>query len=122
MHRVDRAQVQEILHEYKKECYLLEHRSTDQTDVEKTTERLVEGILSQNFHYHFHKPVNRERAETLGLIENYTREAVLPPVVGKLAERIVLLEKRYEAGVRALERLLLLIGEPATDEASTNGI
>ena len=115
MHRVDRSQVNEILHSYKKECYLLQHDSQAHDGVEKEAGRLVDGVLSQNFHYHFHKPVNPERAETLGMIENYTREAVLPPVVGKLAERIVVLEKRHEAGVRALEALIHLFDDQSEE-------
>lgn len=111
MHRVDRTQVQHILHEYKKECYLLEHHDPEHEDVVKERERVVADILASNFHYHFHKPPNQERAEILGMIENYTREAVLPAVLDKVVERIVLLEKRQQAGTRCLERLIGLMEE-----------
>lgn len=114
MHRVDKTQIHEILHDYKKACFLLEHESGLHEAVEREKKRLVDLILAQNFHYHFHKPPNPERAEVLSLIENYVREAVLPPVVGKLVERIVVLEKRQENGVRCLERLITLLAESST--------
>lgn len=109
MHRVDRSKVHEALHDYKRECYQLEHAPEVHDVVVRDAQRLVHDVLAQNFHYHFHKPVNPERAEVFGMIENYTREAVLPPVVGKLVERIVLLEKRHDAAIRCLERVLGLI-------------
>ena len=108
MHRVDREKVREILHDYKKECYQYEHSEAHES-VERDTRRLVEDVLTQNFHFHLHKPVNPESAEILSMIENYTREAVLPPVVSKLTERIVLLEKRQEAVVNAMGKLAALM-------------
>lgn len=108
MQNLDRAQVSEILHDYKKECFQYQH-STEHDVVAREATRLVDEVLAQNFHFHVHKPLNPERAEILGMIENYTREAVLPPVVNKLAERVVLLEKRHEAAIKAMERLLQLI-------------
>ncbi|MFH0946023.1 MAG: hypothetical protein V2A76_12560 [Planctomycetota bacterium] len=111
MHRVERSRVQEALHEYKKECYLIEHNSERHEDVVKEANRIVEGILDKKFHYRFHKPPNPERAEILTMIENYAREAILPPVVGSLAERIVVLEKRQVAAIECMEKLLVLFGE-----------
>lgn len=109
MHRIDKRQVNEIIHDYKKECFQLEHTSEQHEAVLKGRQRLVEEILAQNFHYKFHRSPTPELAETFNTIENYVREAVLPPVVSKLAERVVLLEKRQAAGLKALERILDLI-------------
>jgi len=39
------------------------------------------------------------------MINNYTREAVLPPVVDKLVHRQVILERRIEALVHLMEHL-----------------
>lgn len=108
MHRVDRSQVREALHEYKKECYLLEHTSEKHKSVETETRRIVDEILAQNFHYHLRRPINSESAETLGLIESYIREAVLPPVVDSLVEKLVIMEKKHEAGIRCLEQIIKL--------------
>lgn len=117
MHRVDRSKIQEILHEYKKTCFLYEHDSdghSEHVEVAKETERMVQEILSQNFHFEFHKPVDPASAEVIGMIENYAREAVLPPVVTKLAEKLVVLEKRQAAGIRCLEQLISLLEEEIT--------
>ena len=40
------------------------------------------------------------------MINNYVREAVLPPVVEKLVHRQIVLEKRFEAQAHLIERLL----------------
>lgn len=111
MHRVDRSQLREILHDYKRECFRLAH-SEEREQVESEAKRLVDEIVGLKFHYQFHKPVDPERAEILDLIDHYCREAVLPPVLKVLAERIVLIEKRQEAAIRALGRIgSLLEGE-----------
>jgi hypothetical protein len=106
MHRLERSRVQEALHEYKKECYLFEHDADRHQDVAKETARIVAGILEQQFHYRFHKPPNPERTEIFTMIENYAREAILPPVLGSLVERIVLLERRHAAALRCMESIL----------------
>lgn len=110
MQNLDRTQVTEILHDYKKECFQYQH-SAEHEVVARERDRLVEEVLAQNFHFHVHKPLDPPSAEILGMIENYTREAVLPPVVAKLAERVVLLEKRHDAAIKAMERLLDLMEE-----------
>jgi hypothetical protein len=107
--QIDRKQVNEILHDYKKECFQLEHGSEHHDTVVRGRQKLVDEILAQNFHFHFHRSPTPQAAETFNIIENYVREAVLPPVVSKLAERVVLLEKRQAAGLKALERILDLI-------------
>jgi len=63
---------------------------------------ITEDVLQQHYRYHFHKLPDANRVEIINMISNYMREAVLPPVVKKMAERHVLLERR----IAALERLL----------------
>jgi hypothetical protein len=46
------------------------------------------------------------------MISNYTREAVLPPVVEKLVLRIVVLEKRIQALVHMNEQVLEVLSSP----------
>ena len=116
MHTVDRNKIREILHEYKLECYRYQHGSGDTDLVALEAKRFADEILATTFHFEFHKPINAEGAEVLGMIENYVREAVLPPVIGALAQRFVVLEKRHAAGIRCLEQILDLVeeGETAT--------
>lgn len=118
MHRVDRSEVQLILHEYKKACFNYQHGTVEHHQVAQEARRFAAEIVAENFHYEFKKPINPERAEIFGMIENYVREAVLPPVLYKLAERIVVLEKRQAAGMRCLEQLLTLVERGVTEPSS----
>ncbi len=49
------------------------------------------------------------------MINNYTREAVLPPVVEKLVLRQLVLEKRVEALVHLMEQMLEAISAGAEE-------
>jgi flagellar motor switch protein FliG len=109
MHQVSREQVHQILHDFKKECYLLEHRSGLHDQVEQEVQRTVRELLSLSHRYEFHRQPTKERAEIFNMIENYTREAVLPPILNRLVERMVVLEGRQAAGVRCIERLIHVI-------------
>jgi hypothetical protein len=96
----------ELFHEYKLEVFRAEH---DKQSVEEiTTECLsaTEEILKEKYHYHFHKLPDANRAEIINMINNYTREAVLPPVVEGLVARQLKIERRMDALVRLTERIL----------------
>ena len=47
------------------------------------------------------------------MINNYMREAVLPPVVDKMVRRQVMLERRMNALVHLTEKILETLGTPA---------
>lgn len=111
MYRVSRDSVQQILHDYKKECYFLEHRSGVHEQIEHDTQKIVKEILAVPHHFEFHQKPTKEQAETINTIESYVREAVLPPILNRLVERTLVLERRHQAGVRCLERLISLFEE-----------
>ena len=96
----------ELLHQFKLEVFHNEHDKKNVKDIAAECMHVTEEILEEKFHYHFHKLPDANRAEIINMINNYTREAVLPPVVEKLVHRQVLLEKRFEALVHMLEHLL----------------
>ena len=104
---------QELLHQYKLEVFHIEH---DKQSVDEVTEEVLhvtEEILEEKFHYHFHKLPDANRAEIINMINNYTREAILPPVVEKLVHRQKLLEKRLDALLHLTEQILeTLSSEP----------
>ena len=104
---------QDLLHQYKLEIFRNEH---DQKSVEEVTAEcmhLTEEILEDKFHYHFHKLPDANRAEIINMINNYTREAILPPVVDRIIRRQMMLEKRMEALVHLTEKILeTLSSEP----------
>jgi hypothetical protein len=94
--------LKELLHDYKRNVFQLAHHQRDVQSIQQECLHITEGVLQQHYTYHFHKLPDANRAEIINMISNYVREAVLPPVVGKLAERHVVLERRVEA----LEQLL----------------
>jgi len=96
---------QELLHEYKLEVFHTEHDKQSAEDIARECMHVTEEILEEKFHYHFHKLPDANRAEIINMINNYTREAVLPPVVDKLVHRQVILERRIEALVHLMEHL-----------------
>jgi hypothetical protein len=92
----------ELLHDYKRNVFQLSHHQKDVESITQECVHITEDVLQQHYHYHFNKLPDANRAEIINMISNYVREAVLPPVVRKMAERHVVLERR----VAALEKLL----------------
>lgn len=96
----------QLLHQYKLDVF---HRQHDKKNVEEiTTEcmHITDDVLKQKYHYHFKQLPSADRAEVINMINSYTREAILPPVIEKLVQRQVLLEKRVEALVHLTEQIL----------------
>ncbi|MEX1023793.1 MAG: hypothetical protein WD226_01840 [Planctomycetota bacterium] len=106
------SKFKELLHQYKRDVFLLEHHQKDAVEVTKECMELCEDVLAQKYHYHFHKLPDANRAEIINMINNYTREAILPPVVEKLAERQVLLEHRLLAMQTLLTNMLEELSVP----------
>jgi len=107
----------DLLHQYKVEVFHQEHDKQSTEEIAAECLHVTEEILEEKFHYHFHTLPDANRAEIINMINNYTREAVLPPVVEKLVTRQVILERRIEALVHLLEHLLeaLSVEEVAQD-------
>lgn len=100
------AKFKELLHQYKLAVF---HKQHDKKNVEEiTTEcmHITDDVLKQKYHYHFRQLPDADRAEVINMINSYTREAILPPVVEKLVHRQVVLEKRVEELVRLMEQIL----------------
>jgi hypothetical protein len=98
-----------LLHEYKVNLFHEEH-----TNVKQLTEKcmaITEEVLNQKYQYHFHKLPDADRAEIINMINNYTREAILPPVIEKLVERQVANEKRVQALEKLLENVLTTLSD-----------
>ena len=96
----------DLLHQYKLDVF---HRQHDKKNVEEiTTEcmHITDDVLKSKYHYHFKQLPSADRAEVINMINSYTREAILPPVIEKLVQRQVLLEKRFEALVHLTEQIL----------------
>jgi hypothetical protein len=109
---------QELLHRYKVEVFNVDHNKRDVQTLTQECLHITEDVLSQKYHYHFHRLPDANRAEIINMINNYTREAILPPVVERLVHRQMKLEKRFEALVGLTEQLLELLSEPQELAAS----
>ena len=108
MHR----KFQKLLHDYKVEIFHDEHQNAQ--DYAEECMHIADDVLSQKFNYHFHKLPDADRAEIINMINNYTREAILPPVVEKLVERQMANERRVKALESLLENVLdALSADPA---------
>ena len=108
----------QLLHQYKLDVF---HRQHDKKNVEEiTTEcmHITDDVLKQKYSYHFKQLPSADRAEVINMINSYTREAILPPVIEKLVQRQVLLEKRVEALVHLTEQILETLSH---EEHSRNG-
>jgi len=94
--------LKELLHDYKRNVFQLAHHQKDADVIAKECMHITEDVLQQHYNFHFHRLPDADRAEIINMISNYVREAILPPLVTKLAERELVLERR----VAALENLL----------------
>ena len=117
MHR----KFKDLLHAYKRDVFRLEHHQKDVDSITQECMALCEDVLAQKYHYHFHKLPDANRAEIINMINNYTREAILPPVVEKLVERQVLLERRMSALQNLIEQTLEALSQPALSTEPAGG-
>ena len=113
MHR----KFKELLHQYKLEVFHVEHDKRSVQEITTEVLHLTEDVLKQKIHYHFHRLPDANRVEIVNLINNYVREAILPPVVERLVHRQVILEKRMQALLHLNEKILeALSAEPIAAE------
>ena len=96
----------ELLHEYKREVFQIAHHQKDVEGITRDCMHFTEDVLQQHYRYHFHELPDANRAEIINMISNYVREAILPPVVEKLVQREVILERRVDALQKLLEASL----------------
>ena len=106
MPKLLKTQIRGFLHDYKKKVFELEH-DTRQIELRKdNVKRFVNEVLAEKSHYHFHQKIEKDQAGTLDLIYAFCHEALLPPIVTKLAERIAVLESRQQAALEMAQRVM----------------
>ena len=114
MHR----KFKELLHNYKREDFQLVHHQKDAGTIARECLDISQEVLNKKFEYHFHKLPDADRAEIINMINNYTREAILPPIVESLTERQVMLEHRLAEMQALIESMLNLLSEEPAGSAS----
>lgn len=100
------AQFKDLLHRYKLDVFQMRHDKKDAAQITKECMAISNEVLNQKYHYHFHKLPDADRAEIINMINTYTREALLPPVIEKIVHRHVTLEHRVEAMEKLIEQML----------------
>ena len=110
MHR----KFKDLLHDYKREDFQLVHHQKDVGNIARECMDISQEVLNSKFEYHFHKLPDADRAEIINMINNYTREAILPPIVERLTERQVMLEHRLTEMQGLIEKMLQVLSETPT--------
>ncbi|HTF87897.1 MAG TPA: hypothetical protein VK843_05770 [Planctomycetota bacterium] len=114
-----KKQYQELLHQYKVGVFHKEHDQQSVSEITSECLHVTEDVLKQKYHYHFHELADADRAEIINMINNYTREAILPPVIEKLVSRQIRLERRFNMLVGLTEQLLELLSQQESDKQPT---
>jgi hypothetical protein len=83
------AQFKDLLHRTSSTCSRCDHDKKDAAQITKECMAISNDVLNQKYHYHFHKLPDADRAEIINMINNYTREALLPPVIREIVHRHV---------------------------------
>ncbi len=96
----------QLLHQYKLEVFHAQHDKKTAAEIAKECMHVTDEVLHAKYHYHFQKLPDADRAEIINMINNYTRDAILPPLVEKLVHRQVKIEKRMDALVHLTEQIL----------------
>ncbi|MBL8863391.1 MAG: hypothetical protein JNK02_15470 [Planctomycetes bacterium] len=105
---------QDLLHKYKLDLFHAQHDKKSVDEISSEVLHFTEEALAQKLSFHFHRLPDASRAEIVNMINNYVREAILPPVVERITKRQVLLEKRVLVMESLLTQILDTLGnEPA---------
>ena len=101
----------EALKTFRKEVYKVEHDPNELNQLTEEALHITEDALDNAYHYHFHKLPDASRAEVINMVNNYTLEALLPPIVEKISKRQLLLERKLDLLVHLMEDALDRIGD-----------
>mgnify|MGYP003573188590 FL=1 len=115
MPKILKAQIRSFLHDYRKEVFELEHAEDKLEKRRQAAGDFAQDVLDQKFHYHLHKKVDPDRVEVIQLIHNYCTEALLPPILLRLAEEILLGQERHVVALDMVRQVLDTLAEE--DEA-----
>ncbi|MDA0667524.1 MAG: hypothetical protein O3A95_07605 [Planctomycetota bacterium] len=96
----------EALKTFRKEVYKVEHDADQLKELTNDALNLTKDSLDNAYHYHFHKLPDASRAEVINMINNYTLEALLPPIVEKINKRQLMVERKLDLLVSLLEDAL----------------
>ena len=102
---------EDLLHKFKIDQFHAEHDRRSVEEITGECMHITDEVLKQKYHYHFHQLPDANRAEIINMINNYTREAILPAVVEKLVMRQIKLERRMNALMDLNTKVLELLSQ-----------
>lgn len=101
-----KSELHAFFHDYKKRVFELEHDSAQIAARQAQVAKSVGEILGEKSRFKFHQKVDPKNAATLDLIYDFCHEALLPPVVTRLVERIAVLEARQAASLDLIAKVM----------------
>ena len=111
-----RKKFHDLLHHYKVDAFKISHNNESVAERTQEILKFTEEALSNEYHYHFHEKPDAAQMETLTMVKNFTLEAILPPVLEKLVQRIIVLEQQHEAMVGLVDKILEALSESSSSE------
>lgn len=110
----------DLLHHYKVEAFKISHNQEADADFVREIKRFTEHALNDAFRFHFHQDPSPERLETFTMIKHYTLESLMPPVIEKIMQRVMTVERQHGLMVQLVDGLLEALSDEA-DSAATRG-
>jgi len=116
MHR----KFKKILTEYKKESTKIHRHSSLKIDkITKEAWKKTYDILKNDYLYRFHKKPENSHVETINLVHHYVSEAVLPPIIEKLEEEIIINRRKHDLILNAIETMLEILSDSSKSPSPT---
>ena len=103
----------QLLHQYKLEVFHATHDKKSAEEISTECMKATEDVLKHKFHFHFQRLPDADRVEVVNMINNYVRDAILPPVVEKLVHRQIMLERTLDALFHLQEQILETLSSEA---------
>ena len=106
-----RQRLGELLTEFRRETFKIDHNPDSLAKITEACKEIADEVMQEKFEYHFHKLPDANRVEIINMIHNYTTEALLPPIVAKITQRQIVLERKVDRVVELVEASLEALSE-----------
>ncbi len=116
-----RKKFHDLLHAYKVEAFKISHNNECVKDRTNEILEFTEQALNNAYTFHFHGDPDPAKLETLTEVKNFTLEAIMPPIVEKLVQRIHVLEKQHEAMVGLVDNILEQLSDDRLEQKKKLG-
>ena len=101
---LSKTDLHDLIVEFKRETFRIDHSPDSLRQITEECKSVADQVLKDKFEYHFHKLPDANRVEIINMIHNYTTEAILPPIIAKITQRQLVLERKLDRVVELVER------------------